>query len=318
MRAVRYHEHGDEDVLEVEAIPRPEPGHGEVGVRVEAASVNPVDTYFREGSYEPADLPMVTGSDVAGVVDAVGPGVDEFAVGDRVFATGLGKTHQGTCAEYVVAPVDRTAHLPESVTFEVGAAVALVGATTWQSLVATCGIRPGDVCLIHGGSGGVGHVAVQLAAAAGASVTATASPGYHHNVHELGADTVFDYARADLAAAVEEASSPDVILDHRADQYLQFDADVAAFDADVAVIGNTEPSATFENVPAARANALSVHHVSVFNTPAFAAVLDRIARLLTAGDLDVEIARRYDLEEVPEAHRAVLADSYLGKLVVSP
>ncbi|MFB6308367.1 MAG: NADPH:quinone reductase [Haloarculaceae archaeon] len=318
MRAIRYHGHGGSDVLEVESIERPTPGHGEVLVAVEAAAVNPVDTYFREGSYEPASLPWIPGSDCAGVVDAVGPGVDDYSVGDRVFATGLGNDHSGTCAECVVVATDHLARLPETVSFETGAAVALVGVTAWRALIDACGLDPAETCLVHGGSGGVGHVAVQLAATAGARVTTTATPGYHSHLYGLGADAVFDYDRDDLADAVVGAGRPDVILDHRLDDYLSFDADVAAEGGRIAAIGNTDASATFADVPRCRSKALSVHHVSMFNTPDYGAVLERLARLLEDGDLTAEIARRYDLEEVPEAHRAVVGDSYLGKLVVRP
>ena len=318
MRAVRFHDHGGPDVLQVDEIDRPEPDRNEVLVAVAAAAVNPVDTYFREGSYEPATLPMTTGSDVAGTVTAVGDGVTDYAAGDRVFATGLGNDRQGTCAAYVTVPTDRLATLPDSVSFEIGAGLALVGVTAWQTLVDACGIEPGDRALVHGGSGGVGHVAVQLAAASGASVTTTASPERHADLRELGADDVFDYHRDDLETAVVEAGAPDVILDHRLDEYLPFDTRVAAFGADIAAIGNTDLAATFENVPQCRGKALSVHHVSMFNTPDMGAVLAKLGRLAADGDLTTEIARTYDLADTAEAQRAVMEDSFFGKLVVTP
>jgi NADPH2:quinone reductase len=318
MRAVRYHEHGGPEVLRVDDVDRPDPGRDEVLVAVEAAAVNPVDTYFREGSYQPAELPMVTGSDVAGTVAAVGPAVDGFDEGDRVFATGLGNDRQGTFAEYTVVPTDRLATLPDEVPFASGAAMALVGVTAWETLVAACDLQPGERALIHGGSGGVGHVAVQLAAAAGARVTTTASPERHVDLRKLGADDVFDYARDDLEAAVVDAGKPDVILDHRLDDYLPFDTSVAAFDADIAAIGNTDLAATFENVPQCRGKALSVHHVSMFNTPDVASVLDRLGALAADGELAPEIAHEYDLGETAEAQRAVMTDSFFGKLAVRP
>jgi NADPH2:quinone reductase len=318
MQAVRYHEHGGRDVLTVEDVNRPEPDEGEVLVDVEAAGVNPVDTYFRDGSYEPGELPWIPGSDVAGTVAAVGDGVTAFDAGDRVFGTGLGNQVPGTCAESVAAPTEMLAHLPESVDFETGAATALVGVTAWQTLVEACSLRPADRCLIHGGSGGVGHVAVQLAAATGAAVTTTASTGYHDRLRELGADTVIDYRRDDLATAIVDAGKPDVILDHRLDEYLPLDAEVAAHDADIGAIGNESLSATFENVPQCRGKALSVHHVSMFNTPDIGAVCSRLASLMADDNLAGLVARRYSLEDVAEAHRAVLEDSYVGKLVVVP
>jgi len=318
MRAVRFHEHGGTDVLRVDDIERPTPGPEEVLLEVEAAAVNPVDTYFRSGDYEPGELPWIPGSDCAGTVAATGERVATVAEGDRAFATGLGNWLQGTCAEYVTVPESHLAQLPDGVSAEAGAAVALVGVTAWQTLVDACSLEPAERALIHGGSGGVGHVAVQLAAANGARVTTTASPAYHDRLADLGADDVFDYSRDDLADAVVDAGAPDVILDHRLDDYLAFDAEVAAQGARIAAIGNTDLAATFENVPRCRAKALSVHHVSMFNTPEFGAVLSRLATLMADDELTPVVARRYDLDEVPSAHDDVLNDSFLGKLVVTP
>ncbi len=301
----------------METVERPEPAPDEVLVGTEAASINPVDTYFRAGSYAPASLPWTPGSDVAGIVDAVGAEVEAFESGDRVFATGLGASQPGTCAEYVAVPAADAADLPDGVDFAAGAAVGLVGVTAWDTLIRACALTTTDRCLIHGGSGGVGHVAVQVAAAAGASVTTTASPDYHDRLADLGAETVLDYGRDDLADAIEAAGAPAVILDHRLDDYLGLDVEVAADDAELAAIGTgEEPDATFPDVSACRGKALTVHHVSMFNVPTYGEVLERLATLMARGDLTPIVARRYDLAEVPEAHRAVMADSFLGKLVV--
>lgn len=317
MRAVRYHDHGGPEVLSVEETDRPEPDGHELLVRVEAASVNPVDTYFREGSYEPYELPMTPGSDVAGVVETAGEGTPGFEEGDRVFATGLGRDHQGTYAEYAAVPIDRVAHLPESVAFDTGAAAGLVSVTAWRALIDHAGLEPAETCLIHGGSGGVGHAAVGLAAATSAEVLATASPDHHDRLADLGADAVFDYARDDLEESVAEYE-PAVILDHRLDEYLDFDASVAERRARVVGIGNTQPAAGWENVPAARAKEIDFQLMSMFNTPDFAAVLERIARLLANDDLTVEIDRSYGLEDADEAQRAVMEESFLGKIVIEP
>ena len=318
MRAVRYHDHGGPEVLIVEEIPAPDPGHGEVLVDVRAAAVNPVDTYFREGSYAPPELPMIPGSDLAGVVAAVGPEVDDYEEGDRVFATALGNDHQGTCAEQAVVPTEFLAPLPGSVSFETGAASALVGATAFQALIARSGLEVGESCLVHGGNGGVGHLAVQLADAAGTSVTTTARPTYRDRLRELGADTVLDYGRDDLESAIEAAGAPDVLLDHRLDDYLSLDVRVAAHGGRIAAIGNSDPAATFENVPATRGKEVTVNHVSVFNTPDVSAVLERLARLMDDGDFGAVVAREYDLEGVAEAQESVLSESVFGKFVVVP
>ncbi|MFC7227220.1 NADPH:quinone reductase [Salinirubellus salinus] len=317
MRAVRYAEHGGPEVLSVEEVDRPKPGHGDLLVRVEAAGVNPVDTYFREGEYPVPELPWTPGSDAAGVVETVGPGVEGFEVGDRVFATGLGNWNQGTCAEYVRVPSDHAAVLPVGCSFEEGAALGLVGVTAWQALVHHAELEPAESVLIHSGSGGVGHVAVQLAAATGAEVTTTASPPYHDTLRALGADTVLDYTRADLAEAITAAGAPDVILDTFANEYAELDFEVAAERGRVVAIGNTGPTAPVPMGPG-KFKDLRFQVMSMFNTPDTGAVLARLGTLLAAGRVVPEVARTYPLAETPDAHRAVLEESFLGKLVVIP
>ncbi|MFB6071071.1 MAG: NADPH:quinone reductase [Halanaeroarchaeum sp.] len=318
MRAVRYHEHGGPEVLRVDEVDRPEPRADELLVAVEAAGVNPVDTYFREGTYQPKGLPMIPGSDVAGVVEAVGPGVDDFDVGDRVFGTGLGRDHQGAYAEYVVAPTDRIARLPDGVTFAEGGAAGVATVTAFRALVDHAHLEPAETCLIHGGSGGVGHVAVQLADAVGAEVYATARPAYADRLAGLGADEIFDYRLEDLESPVVEAGRPAVILDHRMDDYLQFDASVAQVGARVVGIGNTQPEAGFENVAAARAKEVRLTLMSMFNTPDIRAVLERVASLMADGLIVPDVAETYPLEEAADAQRAVLSESFFGKLLVEP
>ncbi|APE94976.1 zinc-binding dehydrogenase [Halodesulfurarchaeum formicicum] len=318
MRAVRYHEYGDPSVLAVETVDRPEPRGDELLIEVAAAAVNPVDTYFRTGTYTPAGLPMIPGADVAGTVAAVGPDVSKFEPGDRVFGTGLGRDRQGTYAEFAVGPETHFAALPAGIDFDSGAAIALVGVTAWRALVHHAGLEPAETCLIHGGGGGVGHVAVQLAAATGAEVIATGRPAIHDELSALGADHTLDYARDDLADAVIEAGRPAVILDHRLDEYLQFDAEVARVGTRVVGIGNTEPEAGFGNVAAARATDLELVLMSMFNTPRFGPVLDRLGTLMQAGEIRPRIARTYDLSDAATAQRAVLSDQFLGKLVVEP
>ncbi|WP_435066898.1 NADPH:quinone reductase [Haloplanus sp. C73] len=320
MRAVRYHEHGGPEVLTVETVDRPEPAADEVLIEVAAAGINPVDTYFREGAYEPFTLPMIPGVDAAGDVVGVGSDVEGVSAGDAVVATGLSKDHYGGCAEYVAVPTDRLARLPEGVDPVAAGGAGVAAVTAWRALIDHAGLEPAETALVHGGSGGVGHAAVQLAAATGARVVTTASPDYHDRLEALGADAVLDYARDDLRDAVVEASAggPDVILDHRLDDYFQFDADVAAHDGRVVGIGENDPEIRLTNDGVARSKDLTVQFMSMFNTPALSAPLGRIAHLLGEGDIDIEVARTYDLDEVADAHEDVLTESFLGKLVVTP
>jgi len=322
MRAVRLHEHGGPDVLTVEDdVERPTPGEGELLVEVAAAGVNPVDTYFRDGSYEPVGRPFTPGVDYAGTVAAVGDGVEGFAAGDRVFGTGVGNAgYQGAYAEYATVPTDRTVHLPDGADLTEAGAAGVVAVTAWRALVDHAGLGPAEDVLVHGGAGGVGHAAVQVADAVSAKVHTTAGPDYHDEVAGLGADTVLDYGRDDLADAVRAASGGgvDVVLDHRLDDYLQFDADVAAQGARVVGIGENSPDPGFTDDGAARSKDVSYQFMSMFNTPDLRVPLRGVAHLMADDRLSVELAETYDLEAAGEAQRAVLEDSFFGKLVVTP
>lgn len=325
MRAVRYHRHGGTETLQLDTIDKPEPASNEILIEVHGAGINPVDTYFREGTYEPYSLPMIPGIDAAGEVVAVGDNAD-FSPGESVMATGIGNTHDGGYAEYAVIPTDRVVSLPSGVDTVAAGAAGVVGVTAWRALIDHANLQVGDRCLIHGGSGGVGHIAVQLAAAAGAQVITTARPEYHDKLRTLGADVVLDYSREDLADAVSAAAEVvagrpagvDVILDHRLDEYLQFDASVAANGCRVVGIGENDPAVGFDPSSAARGTELSLTMMSMFNTPDLREPLSQIATLLETGKVEIQIAERYPLAEVGEAHRAVMEDSFLGKLVLTP
>ncbi|WP_256306012.1 NADPH:quinone reductase [Halobellus litoreus] len=318
MRAVRFHEHGGPEVLTVDEVDDPVPDHGQVLVDVEAAAVNPVDTYFREGEYSVPHLPFIGGSDVAGTVAAVGDGVEAFAVGDRVFGTGLGNGMPGSYAERVAAPADVLAHLPEEVAFDDAAALALVGTTAWQGLVHHAGTEPAETVLVHGGSGGVGHVAIQLAETMGARVLATASPEHADELDALGASEVLDYARDDLAEAVADAGGADVIVDLHMDRYLQFNADVANVGARVIGIGNDTSSGGFDDIGVTKGKEIRYQFMSMYNADDIGAVLTRLADLCARDEVSPVIHETYDLEATGEAQRAVLEDSFVGKLVLTP
>jgi NADPH2:quinone reductase len=321
MRAIRLHEHGGPEVLTVEDVAKPDPGADEILIEVAAAGVNPVDTYFRDGSYDPVALPFTPGVDYAGTVEAVGDGVTDFSAGDRVFGTGIGNAgYQGGYAEYAVVPTDRTAHLPDGADLTEAGAAGVAAVTSWRALIYHAGLGPAEDVLIHGGSGGVGHAAVQIADAVSARVHTTAAPDYHDAVADLGARTVFDYSRDDLADAVLDASGGgvDVVLDHRLDDYLQFDADVAASSGRVIGIGENSPDPGFSNDGAARSKDVSYQFMSMFNTPDLRVPLRGVAHLLADDRLGIELAETYELDEAAAAQRDVMEASFLGKLVVTP
>ena len=320
MRAVRYHEFGDPDVLQVEELERPEPEPGQVLVEMRVASVNPVDAKFRSGRIPGVvTFPAIPGGDGAGVVVDVGEGVDAFEAGERVFASGMGHAAGGTFAEFVAFPETKLAHLPDDVPFEVGGAVGNVGATAWTALVDIAGVEPGDRVLVHGGSGGVGHVAVQLAAAGGADVVATAgSDEARERVRELGADVALDYHSDSLAeevAAATDGEGVDVVLDHMLEEYLGVDLEVAAQGGRIVTITGDVPATSGA---ALRNKELTLRGMSMGNRPDRRHVLGRLAHLMERGQLTAVVERTYDFEDVPEAHRDVMAGGYVGKLVVAP
>jgi len=324
MRAARYHEYGDESVLTAEDdVPEPTPGEDEVLVRVEAASVNPIDTYAREGNVKLAGgLPHVGGSDMAGVVKSVGDNVTEFVTGDRVFATGLGVFSPGTYAQYTVAPTDMLAPLSESVSFRTGAGAAMAFATAWRALVSRGELSLGDTCLVHGASGGVGHAAVQVAVAAGSDVVGTAREGDPTSlVRSLGADGVIDYRSENLAdelAAVMDDRPLDVVLEPHADLNLGVDLTRLAQGGKIVVIGEDSPI-TLDggtSMTAKQADA-DLRFMSIVASPDDQApILRRVGERLADGTFTVEIDRVFGLDELSEAHAYVQSPGTLGKVVI--
>lgn len=321
MEAVIVNEHGGRDTLEVEEVDRPTPTDEELLIEVAAAGVNPVDTYFVSGAYSPVGLPFTPGVDVAGEVTDVGSDVERFAPGDRVLGTGLGNAeYQGAYAEYASIPTDRVVAVPDGVDLTEAGAAGVVAGTAWRALIGHANLNPAEHCLIHGGSGGVGHAAVQIADAVSAQPITTAAPKYQEAVADLGAKTVLDYGRDDLSGAIQEAAADgvDVILDHRLDDYLQLDGDVAAEGARVIGIGENAEDPGFTSVGSPRSKDVSYQLMSLFNTPDLRVPLRGVAHLMGEDRLSVEVARQYTVDEAAEAQRAVMEDSFLGKLVIVP
>ena len=320
MRAVRFHEHGDPDVLQVEEIETPTPGAGEIRVEVRATSVNPVDTYLRSGAFQPPTMPAIPGKDFAGVVDETGPGVTEYAPGDRVFGSNLGTGTHGATAEFMLTPTEQVARLPEDVSFETAGVTGVAAMTPWRALIDHAALEPGEYCLIHGGNGGVGHVGVQIAAGLGSRVITTARPRYHDRLSDLGAYAVLDYDRDDLATAINETAEqpPSVVVDHRLEEYLQLDCDVAAHGARIVLYRNRHDEAKFTDLHSVGGKELQFNVMSSTNAPELSESLSRIGRLLSDGWLDIEIADTYRFSELPEAHSRVREGSFFGKLAVVP
>src|ERR671917_386674 len=193
---------GGADLFEQREVEKPYPGAAEVQVRVVAAGTNPVDAKLRaNGGPAGLEAPIIFGADISGVVEEVGPGVEDFAIGDEVYYTPevFGPRSNGSYAEYHVAKADIVAEKPASLSHEEAAAVPLAGGTAYEAVVRRLGVRVGETVLIHGGAGGVGSFAVQIARSAGARVLATAGPDKQEILEELGAHVALDYRSQDVA-----------------------------------------------------------------------------------------------------------------------
>lgn len=201
--------------MEVMELPRPEPGPGELLVRVRAAGVNPIDYKIRDGAVKvllPFSFPLILGTDLAGDVQAIGPGVTRFELGDAVYSR-LDNDRIGAFAEYAVVRESAAAKKPPSLDYVQAAALPLVGLTAWQALIDLARLQSGQKVLIHAGSGGVGTFAIQLAKHLGAQVATTASAKNHALMKVLGADEVIDYKAMPFE---EVARNQDVVLDTQA------------------------------------------------------------------------------------------------------
>ena len=212
MKAIRIHNYGGPEVLQYEDAPRPQPQAGEALIRVHAAGVNPIDWKVREGhmkDFWPHKFPLILGWDLSGVIEELGGGVSRFKIGDEVYSL-PDPTRNGAYADYIVVREPELALKPNSLHHIRAAAVPLAALTAWQSLLDSAQLQPGQRVLIHAGSGGVGHFAVQLAKWKGAYVFATASSKNQNLLRELGVDEPIDYTQQrfeDIARKI------DVVLD---------------------------------------------------------------------------------------------------------
>src|SRR5947208_11754152 len=212
MKAAALQQYGGPEVLKLQEVPRPEPKDDEVLVRVIAAGVNAVDTYVRQGRLSERSLdkqPMIIGYDIAGVVEKTGARITKFKAGDAVYAY-LPIMRGGGYAEFAIAKEGEMSLKPKNIDFEKAAAVPLAATTAWQALIDEAKIDKGQTVLIHGGSGGVGHFAIQIAKACGAKVIATASTANQDLLKQLGVDVAVDYTKTKFE---DVAKDVDAVLD---------------------------------------------------------------------------------------------------------
>ncbi len=285
---------GGPDVFERAEAPRPTPGPGEVLVRVVATSVNAADWKVRSGLIRRlGEPPLVLGLDVSGVVAAVGADVTRFAPGDAVYGMVFG----GANAEYVVAQEDRLARVPASIDPVHAAALPVAGITAWQALAS---LRPGERVLVHAAAGGVGHLAVQIAARRGASIAATARTDNHAYLRELGVSDPIDYRTTDFSAAVREV---DLVVDLIGGDYT--DRSLTVLSETGRVVAAEGP----ETHPDSRVRRLYVDPTT--------AALDELAAAVDRGELTVDIAQILPMTELAAAHRRSESGRVRGKIVLT-
>lgn len=300
MKALVLPSFGGPDVFELRDVPKPVPGAGQVLVQVHATSINPLDYQVRRGDYpDLVPLPAITGHDVSGVVEAVGPGVTAFVPGDEVWYTPQIFQGAGSYAQYHVAAEGIVAKKPAALSHLEVAALTLVGGTAWEALVVRAGLRVGESILIHGGAGGVGHVAIQLAKAMGAKVFTTARAANTEFVQRMGADVVIDYENEDYADAVLRHTGGhgvDVVFDTIGGNTLSRSADVLAqLGRVVSIVDIAQP----QNLIAAWGRNASYHFVF---TRQHRGKLDELGALVARGQLRPHVGAVFTLAEVPRAH----------------
>jgi NADPH:quinone reductase-like Zn-dependent oxidoreductase len=305
LRGAAYDAFGDVDVLTVrDDLPEPPVGPDTVLVRTRAAGVNPVDLTIREGRLAgafPHHFPIVPGWELSGVVEAAGPAVTDLAPGDDVFAyVRRDDVQWGATAELVPAPLRCVARKPQSLSFAEAGAVPLAGLTAYQALTEVLDVGEGDRVLVHRGAGGVGFFAVQIAAALGAHVIATASPRNHGFLRDAGAAEVLDYSAGPVSGQLAEPV--DAVLDLVGGDTLA-DAPKQVRDT-VRIASIVDPGVR------------DLGGRYLFVRPD-AHDLEELARMADAGQLRVSIARAFPLEQVAEAHRLVGEGHVRGKVVVT-
>lgn len=312
MKAIRFHQFGGPEVLQLEDVPTPEPGVGEVRIAVKATGVNPVDTYIRSGIYGPRPFPFTPGLDPAGVIDAVGEGVVEVEVGDRVYATA---TKTGAYAEYTIAAAANVYKLPDNITFAQAAGINVPYATAYRALVGKANAQPGERVLVHGASGGVGIAACQLGKMLGLHVTGTASTADGRSlILREGADLALDHSRDGYL----EGQSFDVILEMLANINLAKDLTALNRFGRIVVIGNR---GTIEINPRdTMSRDASILGMTLFNVSPeeLGAIHRALGAGLAAGQLRPIVGQEQPLSDAAEAHRLVMAPGHQGKVILIP
>lgn len=317
MKAIVLKSFGGPESFEFCDVPKPAPRAGEVLVQVRATSINPLDYQVRRGDYSDlVQLPAITGHDVSGVVDEVGPGVRNFAPGDEVWYTPQIFGGPGSYAEYHVATESIIAKKPPTLSHLESASLSLVGGTVWEALFVRAALRVGESILIHGGAGGVGHVAIQLAKAMGARVLTTVREANFEFARGLGADVTIDYKTEDYVGAIMRETGGrgvDVVLDTIGGNTLSRSPDVLAqLGRVITIVDTAQP----QNVIGAWGKNASYHFVF---TRQNRGKLDELSALIERGQLQPHVGAVYSLDDIPLAHARLESPNHgvQGKIAIA-
>jgi NADPH2:quinone reductase len=322
MKAIRVHETGGPEVLRAEDISLPEPGPGQVRVRVEAVGLNFIDIYHRTGIYK-LDLPFTPGMEAAGVVDAVGPNVTDFAKGDRVASA----FQLGAYAEYVIVASTALVRIPDAVDTSVAAAVMLQGLTAHYLTHSTVRLDDGMTVLVHAAAGGVGHLLTQIAKRLGARVLATVSTAAkEHLARKAGADEVIRYRDVDFAAEVDRLTGRagvDVVYDSVGKDTFDRSLDCLRPRGYLVLYGQSSgPVAPMDPQMLAAKGSLFLtrpvlgHYVASPKELSWRTT--DLFEWIVAGEIEVRIDRAWPLVDVAEAHRYIEAGKTRGKVLLHP
>lgn len=321
---IQFSQHGGPEVLEQVDVPVAAPGVGEVRVRNHAIGLNFIDTYFRSGLYAPPSLPSGLGTEGAGVVDALGEGVDDFAVGDRVaYATGP----LGAYGEHHTLPARHLVKLPESVSFEQAASVMLKGLTTQYLLRQTYALKAGETILFHAAAGGVGSIACQWAKAIGARlIGVVGSAEKAERAKSLGAWATIDRTQEDVVQRVLELTDGQkcpVVYDSVGKSSWDVSLDCVAPRGLLVSFGNASGAVTGVNLGVlAQKGSLYVTRPTLAGYATSAERLRDMAaelfEMIARGKIEVEIGQRYTLADAAEAQRQLAAGRTTGSTILLP
>lgn len=319
MKAIKVEVYGGPEVLHLQDAPDLQPAHGQVLVRVRAAGVNPIETYFRSGTYAiKPELPWTPGGDAAGEIAAVGEGA-HWHVGARVYTSG---SISGTYAEYCLCDESSVHHLPDNISFSQGAAMGVPYATAYRALFDHANARPGETVFVHGASGGVGIAAIQMARAFGCTVIGSAgSERGRQLVLEQGAHHVVDHHADDYlqeVLGINCGRGPDIILEMLANVNLGKDLKTVAKRGRIVIIGNR--GSIEINPRDAMAREAVIYGMVLFNMTADEKHRIHAALIagLESGALKPIVDQEIPLAEAARSHEAVIQPNSYGKIVLVP